>query len=102
MAGAPRAPVTTPVGRSTELSASEATTSAATTITAPVSADARMLTRPRPRAVAMGVDSRATNDRGPAIAVATAARTVPRSEEHTSELQSRFELVCRLLLEKKK
>src|SRR5699024_12736811 len=28
--------------------------------------------------------------------------TVPRSEEHTSELQSRFDLVCRLLLEKKK
>src|SRR5438874_2407809 len=27
---------------------------------------------------------------------------VPRSEEHTSELQSRRELVCRLLLEKKK
>src|SRR5437868_10576261 len=42
-----------------------------------------------------------------------AVRTVPqaeglgamlkeRSEEHTSELQSRFDLVCRLLLEKKK
>src|SRR5699024_12536119 len=32
-------------------------------------------------------------------------RTAPptgRSEEHTSELQSRFDLVCRLLLEKKK
>src|SRR5699024_11993338 len=28
--------------------------------------------------------------------------TVLRSEEHTSELQSRFDLVCRLLLEKKK
>src|SRR5689334_23634300 len=27
---------------------------------------------------------------------------VPRSEEHTSELQSQFHLVCRLLLEKKK
>src|SRR5699024_9451396 len=27
--------------------------------------------------------------------------TVDRSEEHTSELQSRFDLVCRLLLEKK-
>src|SRR5437868_9767817 len=27
--------------------------------------------------------------------------TVQRSEEHTSELQSRFDLVCRLLLEKK-
>src|SRR2546429_5451294 len=28
--------------------------------------------------------------------------SVPRSEEHTSELQSRLHLVCRLLLEKKK
>src|SRR5437868_12790745 len=28
--------------------------------------------------------------------------TEQRSEEHTSELQSRFDLVCRLLLEKKK
>src|SRR2546429_6378385 len=28
--------------------------------------------------------------------------TVHRSEEHTSELQSRLHLVCRLLLEKKK
>src|SRR5207249_9063288 len=28
--------------------------------------------------------------------------TGARSEEHTSELQSRFDLVCRLLLEKKK
>src|SRR5699024_11265050 len=27
---------------------------------------------------------------------------MPRSEEHTSELQSRFDLVCRLLLEKEK
>src|SRR5207249_9262699 len=27
-------------------------------------------------------------------------RSVARSEEHTSELQSRFDLVCRLLLEK--
>src|SRR3989442_8457526 len=30
------------------------------------------------------------------------AREVARSEEHTSELQSRPHLVCRLLLEKKK
>src|SRR2546422_306739 len=28
--------------------------------------------------------------------------SAPRSEEHTSELQSRLHLVCRLLLEKKK
>src|SRR2546422_1745851 len=31
-----------------------------------------------------------------------AYRSTPRSEEHTSELQSRLHLVCRLLLEKKK
>src|SRR5438477_3344737 len=30
------------------------------------------------------------------------ARAHPRSEEHTSELQSHVNLVCRLLLEKKK
>ena len=37
-------------------------------------------------------------------AVSSAARSEPasRSEEHTSELQSRQYLVCRLLLEKKK
>src|SRR5690349_22769937 len=32
----------------------------------------------------------------------TALISSPRSEEHTSELQSRRDLVCRLLLEKKK
>jgi len=35
------------------------------------------------------------------IAVAGDASSSKRSEEHTSELQSRSELVCRLLLEKK-
>src|SRR5438105_8065530 len=32
----------------------------------------------------------------------TVLRSILRSEEHTSELQSRVDLVCRLLLEKKK
>src|SRR5689334_24085453 len=32
----------------------------------------------------------------------SAPRQIARSEEHTSELQSQFHLVCRLLLEKKK
>src|SRR2546421_8036872 len=32
----------------------------------------------------------------------TLGRVAMRSEEHTSELQSRSDLVCRLLLEKKK
>src|SRR2546427_4562742 len=34
--------------------------------------------------------------------VAARPTLVPRSEEHTSELQSQSNLVCRLLLEKKK
>src|SRR5438034_1764849 len=34
--------------------------------------------------------------------VRAAGRRVERSEEHTSELQSHSDLVCRLLLEKKK
>src|SRR2546422_5461363 len=37
-----------------------------------------------------------------ALALALAAPAAARSEEHTSELQSRLHLVCRLLLEKKK
>src|SRR2546421_2813411 len=50
---------------------------------------------PRPRVsplVASGKPGRATLQASP----------LDRSEEHTSELQSRSDLVCRLLLEKKK
>src|SRR5438874_1928602 len=39
---------------------------------------------------------------GNAVAAVIAGGIIPRSEEHTSELQSRRDLVCRLLLEKKK
>src|SRR5437868_11314597 len=44
-----------------------------------------------------GVERAAGGDPGSAAFAAS-----QRSEEHTSELQSRFDLVCRLLLEKKK
>src|SRR3712207_8361798 len=47
---------------------------------------------PRPRGRMRPPNRRASRGRVPA----------PRSEEHTSELQSRQYLVCRLLLEKKK
>src|SRR5437868_8809445 len=40
--------------------------------------------------------------RGRPAAVEPQLNRALRSEEHTSELQSRFDLVCRLLLEKKK
>src|SRR5690606_41511733 len=46
---------------------------------------------------------RRTRHRGGRCCAATGPwKTRPRSEEHTSELQSRENLVCRLLLEKKK
>src|SRR5438034_8247030 len=54
--------------------------------------------RPSPRALSAG-------ERGAVLALLHEPRFVdhaPRSEEHTSELQSHSDLVCRLLLEKKK
>src|SRR5437867_6216478 len=47
--------------------------------------------------------SRSTTPASAAIDTGTNANAIPtRSEEHTSELQSPYDLVCRLLLEKKK
>src|SRR5205807_7389796 len=40
-------------------------------------------------------------ERGAAASISSTDRSRPRSEEHTSELQSPCNLVCRLLLEKK-
>src|SRR3712207_9045776 len=45
---------------------------------------------------------RAVVERRELPVVVVVAERQPRSEEHTSELQSRQYLVCRLLLEKKK
>src|SRR5438874_10115429 len=57
---------------------------------------------PRRRAGA-GVAHHLRGDRlGARPGVASQQRCHARSEEHTSELQSRRDLVCRLLLEKKK
>src|SRR5690606_39721586 len=52
------------------------------------------------RVAARCVDRSPVPDRPSAGHLETSQR--PRSEEHTSELQSRENLVCRLLLEKKK
>src|SRR2546422_8257427 len=53
--------------------------------------------RPGARQRLLGVPPHRGGDPQAAVLV-----TVGRSEEHTSELQSRLHLVCRLLLEKKK
>src|SRR5207247_9799372 len=46
--------------------------------------------------------SQALIDGGSQVDAGGALNVAARSEEHTSELQSRVDLVCRLLLEKKK
>src|SRR5688500_19333403 len=51
---------------------------------------------------ALAVGALTVEGRGGATALPTADRVRGRSEEHTSELQSPCNLVCRLLLEKKK
>src|SRR2546427_3672377 len=71
-----------------------------------------VLAAPRHGRIAVGVVDRGrTRGQGPEVRldvravrapVAAAAAVLPRSEEHTSELQSQSNLVCRLLLEKKK
>src|SRR3712207_8256409 len=74
-------------------------------------ADRRGPARPAPgqHALAAAVGPTARRVGGPRLAPADADLPAPgrplpavRSEEHTSELQSRQYLVCRLLLEKKK
>src|SRR3989442_2549531 len=55
----------------------------------------------RSEAVVVTGQATATERRNAAIAT-TVVTGAERSEEHTSELQSRPHLVCRLLLEKKK
>src|SRR2546421_5216643 len=61
------------------------------------------------RRIAVGFNAGVfTNAAGAPLGILAAARDITaqkqleRSEEHTSELQSRSDLVCRLLLEKKK
>src|SRR5207249_5264958 len=62
----------------------------------PLDSKCPALNQPHPSTVACGTSSWS------ARALAPRAWRPRRSEEHTSELQSRFDLVCRLLLEKKK
>src|SRR5687768_18198584 len=65
----------------------------------PIWRPARIATQRSPE----GVRSGALEGRRPVPLKPGRRRVVaPRSEEHTSELQSRLHLVCRLLLEKKK
>src|SRR5207253_3839367 len=69
-------------------------------VTAANASSSRLKTRAGPRCV-VGVCC-VTLTTEPSGASEPRRTTRPRSEEHTSELQSRGHLVCRLLLEKKK
>src|SRR5690242_20858211 len=55
-----------------------------------------------PRAITSATISRRARSIVTGDVQSRAIRAGPRSEEHTSELQSHVNLVCRLLLEKKK
>src|SRR2546430_7392666 len=54
------------------------------------------------RVVVPGITVDENGRRAHARSIASTSSAVGRSEEHTSELQSQSNLVCRLLLEKKK
>src|SRR2546430_6085113 len=71
-----------------------------TTLFRSVETDPRGATRPDERRA--GVDHRPEGKSVGAFTVRHGVALVDRSEEHTSELQSQSNLVCRLLLEKKK
>src|SRR2546430_12661403 len=55
----------------------------------------------KPRCPYNGLGNRCPEYRSAAVWKTTAGKFLPRSEEHTSELQSQSNLVCRLLLEKR-
>src|SRR5437867_7859677 len=105
--GAPLSPVTVPSTFPVSCCAAsdDATTSS-------VSADGQLSARKRPKALrtrrvmefsSRGVNAREeTDERRDGTPSPPRAESGVRSEEHTSELQSPYDLVCRLLLEKKK
>src|SRR5207249_8505443 len=74
----------------------------------PRSSSRRLDPRIPPSSPSAASSSPGTSTRGPRTSASSSCARAPtpgragRSEEHTSELQSRFDLVCRLLLEKKK
>src|SRR5256885_7135271 len=65
------------------------------------SIDARAALRPRRRRARLLRPAALRRRAAAARGVAARARALDRSEEHTSELQSPCNLVCRLLLEQK-
>src|SRR5947207_9565077 len=67
----------------------------------PILVSGRSRTRPTCSAAAQD-HPRVAEARGSGAHAQGSAAPDPRSEEHTSELQSHSDLVCRLLLEKKK
>src|SRR2546429_2834010 len=65
------------------------------------SSDLLRMSAPRRKPLSMRIGRRSPSARTVCGSTSIGA-TQERSEEHTSELQSRLHLVCRLLLEKKK
>src|SRR5256886_16480128 len=68
----------------------------------PIDSSDEIMSRRRPETQVLAVDEVQFLDDGIVSVANTLADQGVRSEEHTSELQSQSNLVCRLLLEKKK
>src|SRR5207249_11794146 len=95
--GAPRVLHSFPTRRSSDLETAVASVAGApSTAGAAASSTSRMTLRPASTSPVATVIARMRSR------LVTSTCVSRRSEEHTSELQSRFDLVCRLLLEKKK
>src|SRR5207247_10944608 len=76
--------------------------STAVPATTPLTAASAATTSPAAKVTTASTPARPGTLSTAATATTTSTDRVRRSEEHTSELQSRVDVVCRLLLEKKK
>src|SRR5690606_42006495 len=97
--GPPRALHSSPTRRSSDLSPSASSLVAGPCGVVAMATVASTHAVPVAAAAATSVPAESLTGNSPRT---TVIDTEPRSEEHTSELQSRENLVCRLLLEKKK
>src|SRR5699024_12358386 len=93
---APSAPPSVPTRRSSDLVGAVAADSGALTLGVGDLADDVQLAG---GVVELGLDVGEAVDAGDDLGGVQIISRINRSEEHTSELQSRFDLVCRLLLE---
>src|SRR5687768_17804320 len=91
-----------PTRRSSDLASLTRSSTASTEPSAPTTASTVLEMSPRAGTPHTSWSMTPSRSRSLRASTSMCVEYPPRSEEHTSELQSRLHLVCRLLLEKKK